>query len=182
MSDDPTQNKPQPKPFDPFEPWRGMRDAYLDAWSRSMIETVNSEAYAKATGAMLDSCLTASAPFKEMLEKTMLRTLEQLSMPSKTDFISLAERFTNLEMRMDDMDAALDELRRTVAKQATAEALREHAGAMEARLAALDAKLERVQELLSKRPNDQRKNGKESANEKDLVREKEHPNKEKELR
>ena len=42
---------------------------------RFMIESVNSEAYAKATGTMLDSYLTASGPFREMLEKTMLRAL-----------------------------------------------------------------------------------------------------------
>ena len=38
----------------------------------------------------------------------MLRVLEQLSMPSRPDFIALAERITNIEMRLDDMDAKLD--------------------------------------------------------------------------
>ncbi len=96
------------KPYDPLEPFRGMRDAYLDAMAKTMVETVNSEAYAQATGAMLDSSLTLSAPFREALEKTMLQVLQQLSLPSRQDFTVLAERFTNVEMRLDDVDAYLD--------------------------------------------------------------------------
>jgi hypothetical protein len=93
--------------FDPFEPWRGMRDGYLDAWSKAMIEAVNSDAYAKATGTMLDTYLTASAPFREAVEKAMEQALTQLSMPSRADFTGLAERLTNIEMRLDDLDAVL---------------------------------------------------------------------------
>jgi hypothetical protein len=106
VSDKPEGNKPH----DPFEAWRGFRDANMDAWSRFMIESVNSEAYAKATGAMLESYLNASVPFREAIEKTMLKTLEQLSMPSRTDFVSLAQRLTNIEIRLDDLDAKLDRL------------------------------------------------------------------------
>ena len=73
------------KPFDPLEPFRGMRDAYLDAMAKTMVETVNSEAYAQASGAILDSSLTISAPFREALEKSMLKVLEQLSLPSRQD-------------------------------------------------------------------------------------------------
>lgn len=96
------------KPFDPMEPWRGMRDAYLDVWAKSMVETVNSEAYAQATGQMLDTYLTLSAPFREAVEKAMLKTLEQLAMPTRADVISIAERMTNIEMRLDDLDAKID--------------------------------------------------------------------------
>ena len=98
------------KPFDPFEPFRGMRDAYLDAMAKVMVEAVNTEGYAQATGAMLDNSLTISAPFREAMEKSMLQVLQQLSMPSRQDFIALADRFTNLEMRLDDMDAKLDRI------------------------------------------------------------------------
>ena len=96
------------KPHDPMEPFRGMRDAYLDAMAKTMVEAVNSEAYAQASRALLDSTLTMSAPFREAMEKTMLQVLQQLSLPSRQDIVGLAERFTNLEMRLDDMDACLD--------------------------------------------------------------------------
>jgi hypothetical protein len=75
-----------------------------------MIDAVNSDEYAQATGAMLDSYLTLSAPFREALDKAMLMTLEQFSLPSRQQVTALAERFTNLEMRLDDIDAKLDQI------------------------------------------------------------------------
>ena len=98
------------KPFDPLESFRGLRDIYLDTMAKAMVEAVNTESYAKASGAMLDTTLTLSAPLREGLEKAMLQVLEQLSLPSRQDIVALAERFTNLEMRLDDMDAKLDRL------------------------------------------------------------------------
>jgi polyhydroxyalkanoate synthesis regulator phasin len=94
--------------FDPFAPFREMRDAYFDAASKNMAEAVNSEAYAKATGAMLDCYLTASTPIREEISKSMLQMMQQLSMPSRQDIAALAERFANLELRVDDLDAKLD--------------------------------------------------------------------------
>src|SRR5580700_10733100 len=92
------------EPLDPFESFRKMRDAYLDAMAKAMIEAVNTENYALATGTMLDASLTASAPLREAFEKTMLQVLQQLSLPSRQDIVALAERFTNFEMRLDDID------------------------------------------------------------------------------
>jgi hypothetical protein len=102
-------------PFDPFEPFRGVRDACLDAMSKAMIDAVNTESYAKTTGAMLDYCLTASAPFHETLEKAMVQALLQLSLPSRQEVAALAERFTNVEMRLDDLDAKVETVLKAVA-------------------------------------------------------------------
>ena len=113
MADEANKNS---KSFDPMEPWRGMRDAYLDTWSKSMVEMVNTEAYAQATGAMLDTYLTVSTPFREAVEKAMLKTLEQLAMPSRADIVSIAERMTHIEMRLDDIDAKLDEMHKVITK------------------------------------------------------------------
>jgi hypothetical protein len=96
------------KDFDPIGAFRDARDNYLDAWAKTMVEAVNTDAYAKATGTMLDTYLTASSPFREMLEKAMLQALAQLSMPSRADFISLAERLSNIEIKLDDLDAKFD--------------------------------------------------------------------------
>ena len=79
-----------------------------------MAEAVNSDAYAKATGTMLDSYLTASSQFREAIEKSMVHALEQLSMPTRADVVGIAERLTNLEMRLDDMDAKLDQIAKLV--------------------------------------------------------------------
>jgi hypothetical protein len=106
-----TQQKTS-KPSDPLDPFRAMRDAYLDAMAKTMVEAVNTEAYAKASGAMLEGYLAASAPVREALDKSMIKALQQLSLPSRQEVAALAERFTNVEMRLDDMDAKLD----TIAK------------------------------------------------------------------
>jgi len=117
MANDPTGSGAQ---FDPMGAWRQMRDSYFDVWAKTMVETVNTEAYAKATGSMLDAYLTVSSPFREAVEKAMLQALQQLSMPSRADVISLAERLTNVEMRLDDMDAKLDRIEGLFSKPATA--------------------------------------------------------------
>lgn len=100
------------KTYDPFEPFRTLRDAYLDAMSKTMVEAVNTEAYAQATGAMLEGYLSAIAPLREALDKSMLQALGQLELPSRQEVAALAERFTCLEMRLDDMDAKLDAIRK----------------------------------------------------------------------
>lgn len=100
--------------YDPFEPFRAVRDAYLDAMAKAMVESVNSEAYAQATGSMLENYLSAVAPVREALDKSMLQALEKLSLPSRQEVAALAERFTNVEMRLDDMDAKLDDIHRAL--------------------------------------------------------------------
>ena len=102
------------KDYDPMSAFREMRDQYLDAWGKVMVETVNTDSYARATGAMLDSYLTASTPLREALEKVMLQALQQMSMPSRADFCSLAERATHIEMKLDDMDARLERIEKLI--------------------------------------------------------------------
>ncbi|QEE30087.1 hypothetical protein FTW19_20140 [Terriglobus albidus] len=99
---------------DPMETFREMRDAYLDLWSKNMIELVNSDGYAQASGAMLDNYLSASAPFREIFEKTMSQTLQQFGLPTNADFAGLAGRLTNIEMRLDDMDAKLNHIEKLI--------------------------------------------------------------------
>ena len=93
-----------------MEQWRGLRDAYMDTWAKAMGETVKSEAYKQAIGAMLETFLTTSAPFREAQKKLMVSALEQLNMPSRADFVCLAERLANMEMLLDDMAAKLSEV------------------------------------------------------------------------
>jgi hypothetical protein len=100
---------------DPTEKFRELRDAYLEIWSKNLIETVNSEGYAKASGMALDSILAVAAPFKEPTEQAMLKTLQQLNMPTSADFAGLAGRFTNVELLLDNLDAKLDRIEKLLA-------------------------------------------------------------------
>ena len=112
------QHSPSGKDYDPMSAFREMRDRYLDAWAKAMVETVNTDSYAKATGVMLDTYLTASSPFREALENAMLRGLQQLNMPSRSDFSNLAERATHIEMKLDDLDARLERIEKLLVKPA----------------------------------------------------------------
>ncbi|RRR65784.1 MAG: hypothetical protein EI684_22135 [Candidatus Viridilinea halotolerans] len=97
-------------PNDPFGNWRSIRDANLDAWAKGMTSLVNTEVFAKAIGMQLDTLLAASAPVQDMVNKNMETYLSTMNMPSRGEIVSLATRLTNIEMRLDDMQAQLDEV------------------------------------------------------------------------
>jgi hypothetical protein len=103
-------------PFDPTGLLKNLRDANMDAWSKMMIDLVSSEAYAKATGVILDTWLSNSAPFRKALESTLTQVVTNLQLPTRADVTSLAERLTNIEMRLDDLDAKMDECLRAATK------------------------------------------------------------------
>jgi hypothetical protein len=106
--------------FDPTGMIKSMRDASLESWSKMMIQLVNTEAYAQASGAMMDAWLTTSTPFRRAIETTMTQVLTQLNMPMRSDITSLADRLTNIELRLDDMEAKLDDMQRAARKTAPA--------------------------------------------------------------
>jgi len=117
-----TQKSSDTNPLDPTAMFRSMRDAGMDSWSKMMIQMVNSEAYAQASSAMLDAWMTSSAPFRKVVEATMTQALTQLNMPTRSDITVLAERLTHIELRLDDLDAKLDETRHAAPKAATSKA------------------------------------------------------------
>jgi hypothetical protein len=110
-----------PNPLDPFgtmntlweanlKNWKSMRDTSLDSWSKTMIDTVNSDEYSLATGQWLDTYLTLSQPFRRIIDLMMTQVLTGLNIPMRSDVTSLAERLTNIETRLDDQDAKLDDI------------------------------------------------------------------------
>ena len=96
--------------FDPTGMLKNMRDENMNAWAKMMTEYVNTDAYAEATGAMLDTWLSSSSPFQKVLQSNMEKALANLQMPTRTEITRLASRLTNLEMRLDDLDAKLDDV------------------------------------------------------------------------
>jgi hypothetical protein len=119
MSQPPDRNDPN-NLFDPFGLWKQSQQAMLETWSKSMTDAVNSAPYSEATGRMLDMYLTASAPLRKVIDQTMTQLLNQLSLPSRAEVISLAERMTNIELRLDDLDARLDTIQRGIEQTARA--------------------------------------------------------------
>jgi polyhydroxyalkanoic acid synthase PhaR subunit len=101
-----SESKSHQPAFDPFEIWK----PFQDAWAKALSESVSSEDFAKAMGKSLDEYLQTYAPMRQQMEKLVERYLQQLNMPTRNEVISLAERLTNIEMRLDDLDAKLDDI------------------------------------------------------------------------
>lgn len=95
-------------PNDPLAAWRSMRDANLDAWAKGMAAFTGTDSFAKAIGGQLDTILASSAPVKAAVNEYMESYLAQINMPSRGEVVSLATRLTNIELRLDDMQAQLD--------------------------------------------------------------------------
>ncbi len=116
-------------PFDPAGLFKTMQDHHMDAWSKAMVQFVNTEAYAEATGAILNAWLSNLAPFRQAIETTTNQALASINMPTRGDVSGLAERLTNIELRLDDLDAKLDEFLRAAQPRAVAKGTRSsHAG------------------------------------------------------
>ena len=113
-----SENNDTFNPFDPTGLFKGLREANMDAWSKMMIQLVHTDGYARATGAMLDAWLSSSVPFRKALEAAMAQVLAGLNMPTRADVTGLAERLTHIEMRLDDLEAKLDEALRPARKPA----------------------------------------------------------------
>ncbi len=95
----------QKKTFDPFAAWR----PFQEAWAKTMGEAVASEEFAKAMGQYIDNYMETAGPLRLQMEKAVERYFEQVNLPTRSEVASLAERFTHLELRVDDLDAKLDE-------------------------------------------------------------------------
>lgn len=146
--------------LDPFGPWRTFRDQSMDTWAKALTEVVGTEAFAQALGAQLDTYLATSAPFQKAIDQYMNTTLPRLSMPTRNEVIDLARRMTNVEMRLDDLDAKIDQIHQELRSQVPViiELLREQGPQsngdsaieteLDTRLQALDDKTERLLHLI----------------------------------
>jgi hypothetical protein len=95
--------------FDPLDMLKRMRDANMDAWAKMMTDLVNTDAYSGANAELVNAWFSSNAPFRKALDCAMTQSLASLHLASSDDFIRLAERLTGIEMRLDDIEAKLDE-------------------------------------------------------------------------
>lgn len=135
-----------PNKLDPFGPWRSFRDASMDTWAKALTEAVGTDAFAQAMGSYLDSYLATSAPFQKAIDQYMNTVLPRMSMPTRDEVIDLARRMTNIELRLDDLDAKADQLMQTLQGSSTpsATAAAGASPAIEPWLQAIDDKMTRI--------------------------------------
>ena len=78
-------------PFDPTGMLKNIRDANLDAWSKMMIDLVNTDAYARVTGQLLDAYLANSAPFRKAVESALTQEARKGRRSGRSIHIVIAE-------------------------------------------------------------------------------------------
>ncbi len=82
----------------------------MDAWAKAINQSGASEETAKAMLEQMNRYMEASTPMQQQMEKMFEQSLRQMNMPTRSELASLSERLTNIEIRLDDQDAKLDDV------------------------------------------------------------------------
>ncbi len=102
--------QPEESQLDPFKEWVQFWDSWTKAWSEPMSDAVASKGFAESMGQQIEGAMEATAMMRQQVGGVMRQVLQQMSVPTRQDVIRLAERLTNMEMRLDDVDAKTDEI------------------------------------------------------------------------
>lgn len=108
MSDE--ENNQKKQEIEPFAQMIQFYDAMSKTWSKAMSDAVASESFAKSMGEQMEASLDALSLMRQQTGAIVEKYLEQMSLPTRKDIISMGERLTKVEMALDDLDAKLDEV------------------------------------------------------------------------
>ena len=95
---------------DPLAQMIQFYDTYAKSWSDVMSNAVASKGFAEAMGQQMEGGLEALTLWRKQMGGIFEQYLQQMSLPTRSQVISLAERLTNVEMAIQDLDEKLDEL------------------------------------------------------------------------
>lgn len=101
---------PGPEGVDPFAGMIQFYDTWSKTWASAMTEAVSNKSFAETMGQGMESSMEALSLVRKQVNELMEGYLQQMSMPTRSEVISLAERLTTIEMAVDDLDAKLDEV------------------------------------------------------------------------
>jgi hypothetical protein len=104
-----SEQKPDKSEFDPFGPVVQFTENWMKTWSSVMSDVVASESFATSMGEQLQGALEASKLVRQQMKVSMEQYLQQMNLPTRDQVLNLAERLTNIEMRLDDLEAKADE-------------------------------------------------------------------------
>jgi polyhydroxyalkanoate synthesis regulator phasin len=95
---------------DPFSQMVQFYDDWTKTWAGTASEMVSNKSFVDAMAQQLEGSLGAAQLMRRQMGEIMEQSLQQMSLPTRKDVLGLAGRLTNLEMRLDDMEAKLDEV------------------------------------------------------------------------
>jgi uncharacterized protein Yka (UPF0111/DUF47 family) len=99
-----------PKKDDPFSQMLQFYDDWTKAWSGAASEMASSRNFADSMAQQLETSLSAAQLMRRQMGELMEQTMQQMSLPTRKDVLSIAERMTNVEMRLDDLEGKLDQV------------------------------------------------------------------------
>lgn len=105
-----TEEKSDKSKVDPFSQMMAFYDTWAKTWSEAMSETVSSKKVAEAMGQQMETSLEAMSLVRQQVRAITEQYLQEMGLPARDQVVTLAERLTAIEMRVDDVDAKLDEI------------------------------------------------------------------------
>jgi len=104
------ENDEKEQTSDPFAQMVQFYDDWTKTWAGAASEMVSSKSFADSMAQQLESTLSTTQLMRRQMSEIMEQSLQQMSLPTRKQVVSIAERLTNVEMRLDDMEAKLDEV------------------------------------------------------------------------
>jgi hypothetical protein len=101
--------RPAAQQADPFAQWLAFWDNWTKTWSEAASDVVASKSFADSMSQQLEGSMDAMALVRRQVSEIMEQYLRQMSLPTRSEVLSLAERITRMEMTLDDVEAKIDE-------------------------------------------------------------------------
>lgn len=95
---------------DPFARMLQFYDDWTKTWAGAASEMVSSKPFADSMAQQLEATLSTTQLLRRQMGEIMEQSLQQMSLPTRKEVVQIAERLTHVEMRLDDMEAKLDEV------------------------------------------------------------------------
>ena len=105
-----SEEDPKKTQADPMASMMQFYEQWTQTWAKSMSETVANPRVAEMMAQQTEGSLEFWAMVRRQVGEAMEQYLQQMSLPTQSEVVSLAERLTTIEMRLDDMDEKLDEI------------------------------------------------------------------------
>jgi hypothetical protein len=116
------------KGADALDQWKRLFDNSMEGWAKVMAQLLESDAFARMSGGLLDQYLTAVGPARKALQTASEEFLRTVNLPSRKQVTTLASQIVAIDARLVAMDERLDEVVgslariETLLKQATSPA------------------------------------------------------------
>jgi hypothetical protein len=105
-----SEENPKNERVDPMASMMQFYEQWTQAWANALSETVANPRFAETMAEQTEGSLEFWALVRRQVGEAMEQYLQQMSLPTQSEVVSLAERLTTIEMRLDDMDEKLDQL------------------------------------------------------------------------